>query len=85
MSAEYAPIVVPMAVAENVLTVGMGIETTITTAAADVYRGAYSVTPAEEEQTLETEGYLLTGNVTVEPIPSNYGKISWNGSFLSVS
>lgn len=49
------------------------------------YTRTYTVTPSEEEQTLETAGLMMTSNVKVEPIPSNYGLITWNGSTLTVS
>lgn len=43
------------------------------------YDGPYSVTSSAEAQTLETNGKRMTGDVVVGPIPSNYGRISWNG------
>ena len=49
------------------------------------YTGAYEVTPTEEEQTLDTAGYMMTENVTVAPIPTNYGKITQHGSTIIVS
>ncbi len=49
------------------------------------YQGALTVTPTRETQTLHTNGYLMGGDVTVNPIPSNYGLITWNGSVLTVS
>lgn len=49
------------------------------------YEGAYEVTPSAEVQTLATEGLVMDGNVRVNPIPSNYGLITWNGSTLTVS
>ena len=33
------------------------------------YEGSYTVTPSEEEQTLETEGLMMTGDVTVAAAP----------------
>lgn len=51
----------------------------------DPYTGAYEVTPSEETQTLETENKRMTGNVTINPIPNNYGLITWNGSIITVS
>ena len=50
----------------------------------DPYTGAYEVTPSEETQTLETENKRMTGNVTINPIPNNYGRIAWNGTTLIV-
>lgn len=44
-----------------------------------------SVTPSDEVQTVEPdEGYTLSA-VTVQRIPSNYGKITYNGFELTVS
>ena len=48
------------------------------------YEGEYLVTPNENTQTLETRDKRLTQNVIVEPIPSNYGRISYSGSVITV-
>lgn len=52
---------------------------------AEPYEGNYFVTPTQSEQILPTEGFRMTQNVTIAPIPNNYGLITWNGSFLTVS
>ena len=49
------------------------------------YRGEYAVAPTGERQTLPTSGRTLAQDITIEPIPSNYGLIAWNGSVLTVS
>jgi hypothetical protein len=49
------------------------------------YTGAYEVTPSAETQTLDTAGLRMTRSVVVNPIPQNYGLITWNGAFLTVS
>lgn len=49
------------------------------------YAGPYIITPSEDTQVLNTTGLKMTDNVTVEPIPENYGLITWNGSVLTVS
>ena len=48
------------------------------------YEGEYVVTPSEETQTLPTARKRLEQNVIVEPIPSNYGRISYSGSVITV-
>lgn len=48
------------------------------------YNGSYSITPSEESQVLRTANRRCTQNITVEPIPSNYGRIEWNGTTLTV-
>ena len=52
---------------------------------APTYEGDYDVTPGDAPVVLETGGKLMTGNVTVAAIPSNYGRITWDGSRLTVS
>ena len=49
------------------------------------YTGSYMVTPSRETQTLNTKDKVMTGNVTVNPIPSNYGLVTWNGAVLTIS
>ena len=49
------------------------------------YSGSYEVTPSSEAQTLNTAGKLLSFDVVVNPIPSNYGLITWDGSTITVS
>ena len=51
----------------------------------DPYVGDYVITPSSETQTLRTNNLRMTDNVIVNPIPSNYGRIDWNGQFLTVS
>ena len=49
------------------------------------YNGPYSVTPTQETQILNTSNKRMLGNVIVNPIPSFYGRIGWNGNVLTVS
>lgn len=49
------------------------------------YEGEYVITPQATAQTLLTEGKKMMDNIRIEPIPSNYGLITWNGSTLTVS
>lgn len=57
----------------------------ITKTYLDPYEGAYEVTPTQETQILPTELRLIERNIVVNPIPSNYGRITWNGTVLTVS
>lgn len=50
-----------------------------------LYKGDYTVIPGDEPQTIACAGYAMSQNITVEAIPSNYGRIGWNGFTLSVS
>lgn len=49
------------------------------------YAGAYEVTPTDTAVVLNTADLMMMDNVTINRIPSNYGRIAWNGSTLTVS
>lgn len=49
------------------------------------YTGAYTITPTQDTQVLPVNAKRMTGDITINPIPSNYGLITWNGSVLTVS
>ena len=44
-----------------------------------------TITPSSSAQTIGGANYMMEGAITVEPIPNNYGLITWNGSTLTVS
>jgi hypothetical protein len=50
-----------------------------------IYEGATEVTPSATEQVLQTKNFRMTENITINPIPSNYGLITWDGSTITVS
>lgn len=52
---------------------------------ADYYEGQYVITPSSEKQVFSTKYLTMADDFTVNPIPSNYGLITWNGSTLLVS
>lgn len=49
------------------------------------YQGATEFVPSDEYQTVYTAGLLVDTDIIIDPIPSNYGKITWNGAVLTVS
>lgn len=49
------------------------------------YSGEYSFTPSDNEQVAEVKEKWLTDNITIAPIPSNYGLITYNGTSITVS
>ena len=51
----------------------------------DTYDGATEFTPLEQERVIvRTAGKVVPGDITILPVPSNYGKILWNGSVLTI-
>lgn len=90
------PIVVPMTIETTETTVSMAVSAITQQISFDIghmimpdpypaYDGPMEVTPTRETQTLATAMRSLTGNVIINPIPQNYGLITWNGSTLTVS
>ena len=49
------------------------------------YTGATEFTPTLGTQTAAVGGKVSMSDITINPIPSNYGLITWNGSTLTVS
>lgn len=49
------------------------------------YEGPYEFTPGPQAQRIEIANMKATDNITINPIPKNYGLITWNGSILTVS
>lgn len=49
------------------------------------YTGPLEVIPNTRTQILPTAGTGLLENIIIDPIPSNYGLITWNGATLTVS
>ena len=50
-----------------------------------VYDGITEITPSNQAQVLQTSNKALTRNIVVNPIPSNYGLVTWDGSRLTIS
>lgn len=49
------------------------------------YQGSYVFTPSAQSQTIHTGGTTLLSNITINPIPSNYGLITHDGTVITVS
>jgi hypothetical protein len=63
----------------------LGIEERIESVSLPEYAGPYEVTPSGSSQVLATSGRAMMADVTVNPIPSNYGLITYSGGILTVS
>lgn len=50
-----------------------------------LYQGEYTFTPSDEIQTVRIADKKAEQNIVINPIPSNYGKVTWNGSYLYIS
>lgn len=65
--------------------VGLDMNVGVYAQIGEHYHGTYEVTPSAATQVLETDTLILDGNITINPIPSNYGLITWDGSTITVS
>lgn len=50
----------------------------------DIYDREYVFTPSEEEQVVQTTNKTLAQDITINPIPPNYGRIIWDGAHLRI-
>lgn len=63
----------------------LGIVTETHSADVPWYTGDTVITPTMQVQTLQTASKAVANNIIINPIPSNYGLITWNGATLIVS
>lgn len=64
---------------------GVTVDSPIITQVYPTYTDVYTVTPSSTQQILSTSNKILTQDIVIGAIPSNYGLITWNGSILRVS
>ena len=64
------------------LSVGMSSPEVVQT---NPFIGEYEYIPTQEVQTIPIEGLRATSNIVINAIPNNYGLITWNGEYLTVS
>lgn len=89
------PIIVPMTISADQVIFNMDVassEQALTMSVGtsiNYVRGRFQekeATPTQETQILlPDENFDALSKVTVNPIPSNYGLITWNGAYLTVS
>lgn len=65
--------------------VPVNIDTSIQIIHTAPYEGEYIFTPSDQTIVIPTDGKTLYDDITINPIPSNYGLITWNGAALTVS
>ena len=74
-----------LAVDDGTVRLPMSVEQVRVVSPYPEYTGPTSVTPSDAAQTLLTQDTVLREDIVVEAIPSNYGRITWNGSALTIS
>jgi hypothetical protein len=51
----------------------------------DPYQGETEFTPGPDEQVVSTRGKVLMSDIVINPIPQQYGLITYNGNVITVS
>lgn len=85
ITATFIPAKVNVNLSTNPLKTSTGTPVARVFVERPLYEGLTEVTPSSEAQVLETKNLRMDENVTINPIPSNYGLITWNGSTITVS
>lgn len=78
-------IFIPMTVAVDAEVIPVNVAAQIVASTLPNYSGPFEVTPGDTAQTLSTADTAVRRDIIINPIPSNYGKIAWNGAVLTVS
>lgn len=55
------------------------------TIGSERYQGEYEFTPSESTQVVQVADKTAMQDIVINPIPSNYGCISWDGRCITVS
>lgn len=50
-----------------------------------LYEGPYEFTPTRSTQIAHTSAARLSRDIIVNPIPQNYGLVTWDGSVITIS
>lgn len=85
LSVVYSPPSMSVAFAPAAAVIDIGTPVAREEVERDPYEGDYVVTPGAATIVLATKDKRMTDHVTINPVPSNYGLITWNGSTITVS
>ena len=85
LKVEQSEVVVPFGIEPNTEIVPLALQTQIVVRADPTYyEGSYDITPTTEAQILPLTELTMREDLTIEPIPQNYGEIVWNGQYILV-
>lgn len=85
MQVAVSTVEIPFAVNADNVTIPVALGIKYSTSQKPTYEGEYEFTPTQQTQIVPTADKVLEHNITINPIPSNYGLITWDGSVLTVS
>ena len=85
MQVSVSEVLLPVTVAVSAVNIPVQVAAEYKMREGEIYDGPYEFTPTQETQTVSTAEKLLLENIVINPIPQNYGLITYNGSFITVS
>lgn len=89
VTAEFSPNIIETTASfsNQLIEVEAGLTTNITHYHSEypTYDGETTFTPSAETQTIPTGHTVLLSDITINPIPSNYGRITYSGGIISIT
>ena len=85
MQVSVSEVLLPVAVAVSAVNLPMQVAASYQMREGEIYDGPYEFTPSQETQMVSTAEKLLLENIVINPIPSNYGLVTYNGSIITIS
>ena len=84
MKVAASRVAIPVTISASGAQLNMVVVAAYQSVDAPRYDGDYTFTPTAETQMIDISGKMATANIMINPIPSNYGRIEYNGSFLTI-
>lgn len=89
VTAEFSPNIIETTASfsNQLIEVEAGLTTNVTHYHSEYpnYEGETTFTPSAEMQTIPTGHTVLLSDITINPIPSNYGRITYSGGIISIT
>lgn len=76
---------VPMTISGTDTTIPMVLSVECELGRPPQYTGPTEFAPSQDYQTIDTHDKMMVEDIIIDPIPQNYGLITWNGSTITVS
>ena len=85
MQVSVTNVLLPVSMAVSDVEIPIGMAASYQIIEGETYDGPYEFTPTQETQTVPTADKVLLENIIINPIPQNYGLITWNGAVITIS
>lgn len=89
VTAEFSPNIIETTatIMQNMVEADASLTTNVTHYHSEYpdYEGGTTFTPSQETQIIPTRHTVLLSDITINPIPSNYGRITYSGGIISIT